>query len=100
MHTPGPWGAAATPTSSLNDIRHITGPYGEDIATVHCSAGDMDQQESLANARLIKSAPKMLAALQMIETDKDGDGFICREAMELVRHAISQAEGREACSSH
>ena len=34
----------------------------------------------------------LLAALTLIETDKDGDGFICREAMEQVREAIAQAE--------
>jgi len=34
----------------------------------------------------------LLAALNLIETDKDGDGFICREAMEQVREAIAQAE--------
>lgn len=36
---------------------------------------------------------RLLAALNLIETDKDGDGFICREAMEQVREAIAQAEG-------
>lgn len=46
-----------------------------------------------ANARLIAAAPDLLAALQLIETDKDGDGFICREAMEQVRAAIDRAEG-------
>lgn len=35
----------------------------------------------------------LLAALRLIETDKDGDGFICREAMEQVREAIAQAGG-------
>ena len=35
---------------------------------------------------------RLLAALHLIETDKDGDGFICREAMEQVREAIAQAE--------
>lgn len=36
---------------------------------------------------------RLLAALNLIETDKDSDGFICREAMEQVREAIAQAEG-------
>ncbi len=36
---------------------------------------------------------KLLAALNLIETGKDGDGFICREAMEQVREAIAQAGG-------
>lgn len=36
---------------------------------------------------------RLLAALNLIETGKDGDGFICREAMEQVREAIAQAGG-------
>lgn len=39
---------------------------------------------------------KLLAALNLVEVDKDGDGFICREAMEQVREAIAQAEGADA----
>lgn len=39
---------------------------------------------------------KLVAALNLIEVDKDGDGFICREAMEQVREAIAQAEGADA----
>jgi len=34
----------------------------------------------------------LLAGVGLIETDKDGDGFICREAMEQVREAIAQAK--------
>lgn len=30
----------------------------------------------------------LLAALRLIETDKDGDGFVCAEAMEQIRAAI------------
>jgi len=37
-----------------------------------------------------------MAALNLVEVDKDGDGFICREAMEQVREAIAQAEGADA----
>ena len=38
---------------------------------------------------------KLLAALNLIEVDKDGDGFICREAMGQVREAIAQPEGAD-----
>lgn len=34
----------------------------------------------------------LLAALNLIEVDKDGDGFICREAMAQVRAAIAGAD--------
>jgi len=42
---------------------------------------------------LFVAAPKMLEALQLIEVDKDGDGFICQEAMDQVRVAIDAATG-------
>ena len=45
---------------------------------------------------LKRQRDKLLAALNLIEVDKDGDGFICREAMEQVREAIAHAEGADA----
>jgi hypothetical protein len=35
----------------------------------------------------------LLGALNLVVVDKDGDGFICREAMDEVREAIRLAEG-------
>lgn len=42
-------------------------------------------------AALSRQRDRLLAALHLIEVDKDGDGFICREAMEQVRQAINAA---------
>ncbi len=42
---------------------------------------------------LLAQRDQLLAALNLIEVDKDGDGFICREAMEQVRAAIAAVEG-------
>ena len=47
-------------------------------------------------ARLKRQRDELLAALGFIEVDKDGDGFICREAMDQVRQAIAAASGGEA----
>ncbi len=41
--------------------------------------------------RLVRQRDALLAAVNLIEVDKDGDGFICREAMDEVRQAIAQA---------
>jgi hypothetical protein len=41
--------------------------------------------------RLVRQRAALLAALNLIEVDKDGDGFICREAMDQVRQAIALA---------
>jgi hypothetical protein len=38
-------------------------------------------------------APELLAALELINIDKAGDGFICKEAMVQVQAAISKAKG-------
>lgn len=41
--------------------------------------------------RLVRQRDALLAAVNLIEVDKDGDGFICREAMDEVRQAIALA---------
>ena len=45
------------------------------------------------DAPLIAAAPAMLAALQLIYTDDDGDGYVSAEGMEQVRAAIAAATG-------
>lgn len=35
---------------------------------------------------------ELLAALNLIEVDKDGDGFVCRDAMVQVRAAVAATE--------
>ncbi len=42
------------------------------------------------------AAPALLAALLLVEVDKEGDGFICREAMDQVHAAIAHAKGGAA----
>ena len=46
--------------------------------------------------RLVRQRDELLATLSLIEVDKDGDGFICREAMDQVRQAIAAASGGDA----
>lgn len=41
------------------------------------------EDDTLASLR--RQRDELLAALNLIEVDKDGDGFICREAMDVVR---------------
>ena len=59
------------------------------------SVGGM-QHKMTATAAVASQRDKLLAALNLIEVDKDGDGFICREAMEQVREAIAHVEGADA----
>ena len=59
------------------------------------SVGGM-QHKMTATATVASQRDKLLAALNLIEVDKEGDGFICREAMEQVREAIAHVEGADA----
>lgn len=49
--------------------------------------------------RLDELNAELVAALYLITEDKDGDGFICREAMDVIRAAIAKAEGADAVSA-
>jgi len=86
-HTPGPWHTA--PDKSFYVFAHgsLAEQAGVTDGPFICSASTQ------SNARLIAAAPDLLAALRLIEIDRDGDGFICREAMDQVRAAIARAEG-------
>lgn len=60
----------------------------EGIENVHKLARFIDEHGEIGAA--------LLAALELINVDKDGDGFICREAMGQVRDAIAKAKGKTA----
>jgi hypothetical protein len=108
QHTPGPWDLVCTPSSSFNDIRYLSGPDCEKIATVHCKAGEMGQKEALANAALIAAAPEtaaerdhlkevnaeLLQALETIVKITDGSQPIDYPgALMVARAAIAKAKG-------
>jgi hypothetical protein len=78
--------------------RHTPGPWKVDNSGVtigdHWLSDDMSPyDENHPDLALIAAAPELLQALELIEVDKDGDGFICSEAMAQVRAAISKARG-------
>lgn len=69
-HTPGPWMAAASPSSIVG--WPIVGPRGRAVASVHCRRGDTAEGKQInaeagANARLIASAPDLLEALKKLK---------------------------------
>lgn len=49
-----------------------------------------------ADAPLVAAAPAMLAALRLIYTDDDGDGYVSSEGMEAVRAWAERKARREA----
>jgi hypothetical protein len=101
LHTPGPWSA-----SPYNNITSRNGT----VAKTEQMPGN-DENERIANARLIASAPDLLEALQVIADGGCFDqgpnclGFVnmSREQMMIYAHsvwmdareAIAKAEGAE-----
>lgn len=90
-HTPGPWSV-----SMDLDLWPLVMAGGKIVANVnpesfYAGVADFVDMPADGNARLISAAPDMLSALNLINVDKDGDGFICREAMYQVRAAIARA---------
>lgn len=76
-------------------VNRLAGFKTEDIENPAC---DLTGHGALLSKLIYLEMQRdnLLAALNLIEVDKDGDGFICREAMEQVREAIAQAEGADA----
>lgn len=107
-HTPGPWQLETVRTSS--GICHRIGPFpwkeGKDI---HCCVyvdypgnGDIER-ELLANARLIASAPDLLAALKQLAEEADNfsvsgvyfaEKCMGRKGLDMAWAAIEKAEGQ------
>lgn len=88
-HTPGPWESRDGQVWGPN-------PH-EDGDILICDTapdGDALTEYDADNARLIAAAPDLLAALELVNVDKDGDGFICAEGMDQVRAAIAKARGQ------
>lgn len=76
-------------------VNRLAGFKTEDIENPEC---DLTGHGALLSKLIYleMQRDKLLAALNLIEVDKDGDGFICREAMGQVREAVAQAEGADA----
>ena len=113
QHTPGPWRTGGCGDDGWRMIigaqtRFLTAykeTYLTDIAATSCSD---NPEEDLANARLIASAPDLLAALEnqvncweaMLEhalrLEDSGMAYSCRNAIHHARAAIAKATGGAA----
>ena len=110
-HTPGPWLAAAAPSSVVG--WPVVGQQGRAVASVHCmmqrpahvpeAEFQAYRDECEANARLIGAAPTMAEALREAErfmayfageTDRTFEGpGTPRSCLAMIREAIGKAEG-------
>lgn len=111
-HTPGPWGTENAMSSDYENIRYLTGPNCEQIATIHqrkplCNVEKlprMNQAEALANARLISAAPELLTHLRLFcdTLPDDPNDYpdmqlfrIVRDLVEKSNAVIAKATGKE-----
>ncbi|MBU0501447.1 MAG: hypothetical protein KJ558_10150 [Gammaproteobacteria bacterium] len=72
-------------------VKACKGISNKELEWIADTGGMTGPREDIA--KLAKQRDDLLAALGLIETDRDGDGFICHEAMEQVRDAIAAAGG-------
>lgn len=97
-HTPGPWVAAAGPSSIVG--WPVVGPRGRAVATVHYLRGDTPEgkrvnAEAGANACLVAAAPDLLEVLR--DVVQYGGGMEYDDWRGLIKRAesaIAKAEGR------
>jgi hypothetical protein len=99
-HTPGPWNISAV---KMEECR-FRGPYIDVQAKGMVSnvqpaiVAGRTEEETIANARLIASAPDLLEALKqavkIMEAEKEACGIYSAN-MTLMVQAIAKAEGRE-----
>lgn len=84
-HTPGPWTIHQGGTE-------IHGPhYGRQIAHIPPDLRYLPHDENAANARLIATAPELLAACEQLLADV-GDRLTGKTVL-ILRSAISHAKG-------
>ena len=91
QHTPGPW-HVGTRTGQ----RYVYGPLGEEVAGP--STFTSGHEETRANARLIASAPDLLAALytsKMALLSCMHANVLVDTAFDQVNAAIARATGKE-----
>ncbi len=93
-HTPGPWNVHRKADDPPSALPWIAGHMGRPLAfVIHESIARPDLERANANARLIASAPELLAALKVVA---GSDNWRCSvdEEWDVVNVAISKAEGR------
>ena len=88
-YTPGPWTA-----DSLNCVWR-GGPDINGVLVANCNNSKMPTaahpEQATANARLIAAAPDLLAALQELVAEEDGDFHNSTEGFNMARAAIAKA---------
>lgn len=94
-HTPAPWdwyGPTKGEGLTFSHEAHVGPGEGSDSAGPIAAVGGDDDEQAVANARLIAAAPAMLAALKA--SLKGGSAAVWEASREQVRAAIALAESQ------
>lgn len=102
-HTPGPWHINGGPNPTKPNYATIYVKPGDHTTVDHiCSIGERYSQNWQANARLIRSAPDLLSALNglliqdenLLDQRVTHEGLTNCDVIAKARQAINTAEGR------
>ncbi len=88
-HTPGPWAITLDARNALGFVRPATPELSTPIATIHYA----DSGAPDANARLIASAPDLLAACVLFEDLTRNGAWPGSEDLAQLQAAIARATG-------
>lgn len=90
-HTPGPWKAEPGPSKQWRVVPHYDGYDRRSVATTIPVAGE-PHIDPEANARLIASAPELLAALEeLVAAQVCGPCSLCDKAHAAIDAARTEA---------
>ena len=89
-HTPGPW--KNDPVTG--DVFRDDGDVYPLILTVHHD--NVSERQYLADLAAATALPDLIAALELITVDDEGEGYVSEEGMETIRAALANAKGGAA----
>jgi prepilin-type processing-associated H-X9-DG protein len=92
QHTPGPWTVDKMPACDV-PFRDVNILRADGHAAAVAIDADINEDELVANARLIAAAPDMLAALEALFVATGGLAGPAANAARLAGAAIAKARG-------
>ncbi len=76
----------------------MQGTYFDHDGSIRRAIDESLQAEDMGKQALL-DLDKLISVICLINVDKDGDGFICREAMDCVQNIISLIQATEDTES-
>lgn len=94
-HTPGPWFLRPDRLLKKGSLERHEVISNNGLSIALPIGGLHDQEEKLANSRLIAAAPDLLAALEALKLNLSGckDNYFRAHAAPIINAAIAKAKG-------